>query len=194
MSSRVLTPANQITILRLAFVPVFAILSVGGHHLGALVVLVLAALSDAADGLVARRFDQISSLGIALDPIADKVLISTAYLVLSFNGAMPWWLTILVLSRDVGILMIALMISLAAGYRPFPPTRLGKLSTVAQVAAVLVVASAQAKLRFLTPHFMQFWIYLAGALTIVSALHYLVVVRVRYSQHLQDETASIRHD
>jgi cardiolipin synthase len=194
MSSRVLTPANQITILRLAFVPVFAILSVGGHHLGALVVLILAALSDAADGLVARRFDQISSLGIALDPIADKVLISTAYLVLSFNGAMPWWLTILVLSRDVGILMIALMISLAAGYRPFPPTRLGKLSTVAQVAAVLVVASAEAKLRFLTPHIMQFWIYLAGALTIVSALHYLVVVRVRYSQHLQDETASIRHD
>ncbi|MGH9454906.1 MAG: CDP-alcohol phosphatidyltransferase family protein, partial [Terriglobia bacterium] len=84
MSSRVLTPANQITILRLVFVPLFAILVLGRHYAGALGVLAAAAVSDVADGLVARRYHQVSSLGMALDPLADKTLLTTAYLFLAF--------------------------------------------------------------------------------------------------------------
>src|SRR5579885_1386545 len=93
MSSRVLTTANQITILRLVFVPIFAILVVGEHDKGALAVMAAAALSDILDGTIARAFRQVSPLGVALDPIADKVLMSTAFITLSFRGALPSWLT-----------------------------------------------------------------------------------------------------
>src|SRR5487761_315717 len=111
MASRVLTPANQITILRLVFVPVFTILVLNRHYAGAMGVLAAAAVSDVADGLVARRYHHVYSLGMALDPLADKTLLTTAYLVLSFGGVLPWWLTIIVLSRDIGMLLIALVIS-----------------------------------------------------------------------------------
>jgi cardiolipin synthase len=92
MPSRVLTPANQITILRLVFVPVFAILVIDRNYGWALGVLVLAAISDVVDGTVARIFHQESPLGVALDPIADKILMTTAYLVLAFRDALPTWL------------------------------------------------------------------------------------------------------
>ena len=78
-----------------------------------------AALSDVLDGIVARLLKQESALGVALDPIADKILMTTGYLTLSFRGALPWGLTIIVLSRDVAILATALLICLVAGYRPF---------------------------------------------------------------------------
>ena len=136
MASRILTPANQITILRLAFVPFFAILVVAQEYRGALAVLTAAALSDVVDGTVARLLKQETALGMALDPIADKLLMTTAYLTLAFREAIPWWLTILVISRDAGIIITALLISVVAGYRPFRPTILGKASTAAQVLTV----------------------------------------------------------
>ena len=191
MSSRVLTPANQITILRLVFVPLFATLVLGRHYAGALSVLAAAAVSDVADGLVARRYHQVSSLGMALDPLADKALLTTAYLFLAFGGVLPWWLTILVLTRDVGILLIALLISLVAGYRPFPPTYVGKASTAVQVATVIVALGFKANLAGITRPFVIFWIYLAALITIVSGIHYLVVARSRYSDILTD-TAKMR--
>ena len=120
MATRILTPSNQITLLRLVFVPVFAILVLDLHYRAALAVLLAAALSDVLDGTVARLLKQESPLGVALDPIADKILMTTAYITLAFRGALPWWLTIIVLSRDVAIVMTALVISLVAGYRPFP--------------------------------------------------------------------------
>ena len=89
MAARALTPANQITILRLAFVPLFAIPVVEGRYVAALVVLAAAALSDFLDGAVARLLHQQSPLGVALDPIADKTLMTTAYLALAFRGVLP---------------------------------------------------------------------------------------------------------
>src|SRR5487761_1135474 len=112
MSGRTFTVANQITTLRLIFVPLFAILTINGHYRGALAVLAVAATSDVVDGVVARLLHQQSSLGVALDPIADKILMTTAYLVLSFRGALPWWLTFLVLIRDAGIVVTAALVSL----------------------------------------------------------------------------------
>ncbi|MGH9430332.1 MAG: CDP-alcohol phosphatidyltransferase family protein [Terriglobia bacterium] len=191
MSSRVLTPANQITILRLAFVPLFAIMVLDRHYAGALGVVAAAAVSDVADGLVARRYHQVSSLGIALDPIADKTLLTAAYLFLSFGGVLPWWLTILVLTRDGGILLVALLISLAAGYRPFPPTYLGKACTAVQVATVIAALGFKANLAGITKPFLTFWIYLAAAITVISAIHYLVVARNRYSE-ISSDTAKAR--
>jgi cardiolipin synthase len=190
MTGRTLTPANQITILRLVFVPLFAILVVERHYRGALVVLAAAAISDFLDGAVARLFHQKSPLGVALDPIADKILMTTAYLALSFRGVLPWWLTILVLSRDVGILVTAGVISLVAGYRPFHPTFLGKLSTTAQVAAVLLAVGFGAGIPLVSRTAVRVSIYLAAVLTVASGIHYLIVARHRYSQSETEETSS----
>ncbi|MCL5671368.1 MAG: CDP-alcohol phosphatidyltransferase family protein [Acidobacteria bacterium] len=187
MASRTLTPANQITILRLIFVPIFAILVVGRHDAGALAVLAVAALSDILDGIVARTFRQVTPLGMALDPIADKVLMSTAFITLSFRGALPWWITIVVLSRDAAILILALLIILVAGYRPFHPTILGKTSTVVQVITVFAALSLLAHMPWVTPAILKVCIYLAAGITAVSGFHYLAVVRNRYAQHTEEE-------
>lgn len=187
MASRTLTPANQITILRLVFVPIFAILVVGHHDAAALAVLGAAAASDVLDGIVARTFHQVSPLGVALDPIADKVLMSTAFITLSFRGALPWWLTIVVLSRDAAILILALLIILVAGYRPFPPSILGKTSTVIQVITVFAALSQLTHMPWVTPGLVRIFIALAAGITVLSGLHYLIVVRHRYAQHADEE-------
>lgn len=189
MTTRTLTTANQITILRLIFVPLFAILVVGGHFRGALAVLAAAAVSDLVDGTVARVLQQESPLGVALDPIADKILMTTAYLVLSFRGFLPWWLTILVLSRDAAILVTAAVISLVAGYRPFRPTILGKASTAVQVATVFIAVAVEAQMPLATPRVLDVFLYSAATLTVASALHYLVVARSRFAHPSGEESA-----
>jgi len=186
MPPRALTTANQITILRLVFVPIFAILVIGRHDTGALAVMAAAAFSDILDGTVARAFRQVSPLGVALDPIADKVLMSTAFVTLSFRGALPWWLTIMVLSRDAVILITALLIILVAGYRPFYPTLLGKSSTVIQSITVFAALCMLAQVPWITITVVQIFISLAAGITVASGLHYLVVVRNRYS-HPEEE-------
>jgi cardiolipin synthase len=183
MTSRILTPANQITILRLAFIPFFAILVIDHKYRGALAVLIAAALSDVVDGTVARLLKQETPLGVALDPIADKLLMTTAYLTLAFREALPWWLAILVISRDVVIIITALLISLVAGYRPFRPSIFGKASTVAQVLTVFAAVSFQAHVPFVPGRLVRVCVYLAAALTLASGIYYAIVVRNRYAQH-----------
>jgi len=180
MSSTRRNFANELTILRLVFVPIFAILVVERHDLAALGVLAAAALSDAADGFVARAFHQQTALGVALDPIADKVLMTTAFLVLSFRGALPWWLTIVVISRDGGILLTAGVISLVAGYRPFPPSVLGKASTSVQVATVFAALAARVHPAIAPLLAVHILIDLTAALAVASGLHYLFVARSRF--------------
>jgi cardiolipin synthase len=189
MPSRTLTPANQITILRLIFVPVFAILVIDRNYAWALAVLVAAAISDVVDGTVARVFRQQTPLGMALDPIADKTLMTTAYLVLAFRDVLPWWLTILVLSRDLAIVMIALLIILVAGYRPFRPSILGKMSTTVQIATIFVAVASQAHVAVATASLLQVCVWLTAALTLGSGIHYLLVVRSRYVYHAPEESS-----
>lgn len=190
MASRTLTPANQITILRLVFVPLFAILEINHHHVWALAILVAAAVSDVVDGLVARVFHGETPLGIALDPIADKLLLGTAFIVLAFRGVLPWWLTILVLSRDVAIIVTALLISLVVGYRPFRPTVLGKISTVCQVTAVFAAVAFQARVPLVAPMLVQIFTYLVAIFTVASGVHYLAIVQQRYGHREQEESSS----
>ena len=183
MTSRILTPANQITILRLAFIPFFAILVVDQKYRGALAILTIAALTDVIDGIVARLLHQETPLGVALDPIADKLLMTTAFFTLAFREALPWWLTIMVISRDAAIIITALLISLVAGYRPFRPSALGKASTVVQVLTVFAAVSFQAHVPFVLRGLVRTLVYLAAALTLASGIHYGIVVRNRYGQH-----------
>jgi cardiolipin synthase len=187
MSSRVLTRANQITILRLVFVPVFAILVIDRSYRWALVVLAAAAISDLLDGAVARVFHQQTPLGMTLDPIADKVLMTTAYLILAFRDVFPWWLTVLVLSRDLAIVIIALLLILVSGYRPFRPSILGKICTDVQVATIFVAVAFQAHIWLATASLLRVCILLTAAFTLASGIHYLVVVRSHYARQPAEE-------
>ncbi|HTS69042.1 MAG TPA: CDP-alcohol phosphatidyltransferase family protein [Terriglobia bacterium] len=193
MTTRLLTPSNQITLLRLVFVPVFAILVMDGHYRAALAVLTAAALSDVLDGTVARLLKQESPLGVALDPIADKILMTTGYITLALRGALPWWLTIIVLSRDVAIIMTALLISLVAGYRPFHPSLLGKASTAAQVATLFVVVCHGAGIPYISSELVTFCIYLAASLTLASGVHYVFLMRQRYGRREVEEASEASH-
>jgi cardiolipin synthase len=165
------------------FVPVFAILVLDRHYRAALAVLTAAALSDVLDGMLARLLKQESPLGVALDPIADKILMTTGYITLSLRGALPWWLTVLVLSRDVVILMTALLISLVAGYRPFHPSLLGKASTAAQMATLFAAVCRRARIPYITADVVSIFVYLAAALTLASGVHYVIVLRQRHGHH-----------
>jgi cardiolipin synthase len=189
MATRILTPSNQITLLRLLFVPVFAILIMDRHYRAALAVLMAAALSDALDGTVARLLKQESPLGVALDPIADKILMTTAFITLALRAALPWWLTIIVLSRDVAIIMTAALISLVAGYRPFYPTLLGKACTAAQMATIFLAVCRQARVPYITADVLTIFIYLTAALTLASAIHYVFVLRQRHGRREAEDSA-----
>ena len=194
MPSRVLTPANEITILRLVFVPVFAILVIERHYDWALAVLVAAGVSDAVDGIVARISRDESPLGMALDPIADKILMTTAYLTLAFRDALPWWLTIIVISRDVMLLMTALLIILSAGYRPFPPSFLGKVSTLAQLVTIFVALSLPARVPFITGTLVEISIDLTAIFTVASGIHYLISGRSRVGRSSAEPGAATSAD
>ena len=139
MKGRIWTVPNQITFLRLCFLPFFLIFMSYEKYKWALLILVIAGFSDGIDGLIARRFNQHSSLGAYLDPIADKLLLSSSFVVLAFEKQLAWWLTILVLSRDLLILTVAVVIILASGYRPFPPSIYGKATTAVQILLVFAV-------------------------------------------------------
>jgi cardiolipin synthase (CMP-forming) len=182
MASRILTVPNQLTFLRLGFLPFFIILVLYKRYSWALAILVLAALTDGMDGLLARSLNQKSALGAYLDPIADKLLLSSSFVVLAFEGQIRWWLTILVLGRDVLILTTALVILVASGYRQFPPSIFGKIATTLQI---LLVFNALAVEVFRWPALG--WtrvglVYLVAGFTVFSGFHYSVVVARRMSQ------------
>src|SRR5256884_3672227 len=121
MEARIWTVPNQITFLRLGFLPVFLMLIAYDRYRWALLVLVVSGLSDGFDGVLARRLNQRSALGAYLDPIADKLLLSSSFVLLAFKRKLAWWLTIIVLGRDVLILIVGVVILLVTGYRTCQP-------------------------------------------------------------------------
>src|ERR1700759_5555754 len=137
------TAPNQITLLRLIFIP-FVIISVfEGDWRWALGLLLAAALSHALDGLLARTLHQQTMLGQYLDPIADKLLLSSLFLVLSFVKKIPWRYTVLVFSRDLCIVATAVVLYATVGFRDFRPSIFGKLNTACQIATIYFVVLAQ---------------------------------------------------
>lgn len=172
MSRQFLTLANQLTLVRLALIPFFVVAVLNRRYGWGLAVLLAAGLSDALDGLLARVLKQRTPLGAYLDPIADKLLLSTAFVILAIQGDVPWTVSVLVLGRDVLILAVALAIIIGAGWRPFPSSVYGKISTVTQVLTVGVVVLAR-----VWPHGAVVWakdvlIWLTVAITLASGIHY----------------------
>jgi cardiolipin synthase len=183
--SQILTAPNQLTLVRLAFLPFIIIELFEGRYGWALALFVLAGLSDGLDGLLARLLRQQTLLGQYLDPIADKMLLSTVFLVLSILNKIPWKYTVMVFGRDVCIVLISALLYTVAGLRDFRPSIFGKANTFAQLAAVVFVMLLQVH------HTKWVWVaektflHATFAFTIVSALHYtyLVGVRLRAAGH-----------
>jgi cardiolipin synthase len=129
--------------LRLFTVPFLVIEILDGHWKLAFVLLWLAGLSDGLDGLLARALKQRTTLGQFLDPIADKALLSTLFVVLTHVGVIPRYVTVLVFSRDLGILLISTLLYVTNILRDFRPTWLGKINTCLQILTVLIVMTAK---------------------------------------------------
>lgn len=183
MSSKVITVPNLLTFLRMALIPVFASLLYYGYSGWALVAFLVAGVSDGIDGFVARRFEQESELGTIIDPIADKLLMTTAFIILTLPNIfppvkhlpVPFWVTAAVIGRDVLIVTIAAAINIMTGFRGFRPSWLGKLSTTVQVLAVgLILIAAVFGYTFYLPT-----VYVIVALlAAVSGFHYIFFVAV----------------
>lgn len=172
-----LTIPNLLSLLRMGLVPVFIIAVLDGDETKALLIFLFAGITDAVDGLVARYLDQKSVLGAYLDPMADKLLLMSAYVVLSLPGqhsglTIPVWVTVLVLARDVLIVLIAVVLHLAWGTRHFPPLWIGKVNTVVQVLTLLLVlASGIFESLYLVT---ELFVFITAALAVASGLAYLL--------------------
>jgi len=181
---------NLLTLLRLSFIPFIVSSILDGRYEIAFVLFVLAGVTDALDGVFARSLGQRTKLGEYLDPIADKLLLSTMFLVLSILHKIPWKYTVLVFSRDISILSASVVLYAIAGLRDFRPSIFGKVNTFAQVAAVFFV------LLFQLDRSRWVWItrttflHATLAFTIVSGLHYVFVVGQRLLAHSETPAKS----
>jgi cardiolipin synthase len=163
---------NALTVLRILLVPMFVGVVLYGHLSAALAVFLVAGLTDALDGLIARLLDQQTTLGRYLDPLADKLLLVAAFVVLSVEGWVPLWVTIIVVSRDIIISVGSLVIHLLRERPDIAPSLMGKVTTVLQLAYIVAVLLGTAM-----P--LPGWLILVSlvavaVLTVVSGLHYIV--------------------
>lgn len=184
-----MTLANQLTVLRMCLVPVLVILLVYGFYGWALIVFFVAGITDALDGLFARIRHERTELGTMLDPLADKLLVTASLIVLSLPSEsltvrIPAWITILSISRDVGILLAVLVINLAIARRSFPPSLLGKATTTIHLVTILWIIGCN-HLR-VAPAWTSYFLGTTVVFVVASAAHYL------YGLHsiLSDEEAS----
>ena len=182
MSSRILTVPNLLTVFRMVLIPVFVTMLFYQRFILALTVFVCAGLTDGLDGLLARRFDQRSQLGTVLDPIADKLMMVTAFIVLSMRGIfpppvpshlpVPFWVTITVISRDVFIIVGAAAINIMTGFRGFRPSWLGKVNTTVQIVAIAAIMFA-ASFPYYTGYYLPTVYATVFTFAILSGLHYV---------------------
>jgi cardiolipin synthase len=179
-----LTAANQLTLLRMALVPVFVLCMIYGFPGWALVTFGVAGITDAFDGQVARRTGQPTTLGAWLDPVADKLLITAMFVMLTLPelglpNRLPAWLTVLVISRDVAIVVTVAVVNLAVARRTFRPSLLGKITTC--VFLLTGVYTLYANYRGERSPAVGVLVYLCLALTLASGFHYLLRVTRLYS-------------
>ena len=177
---RNLTLANQLTILRIALVPAFVLLVIYGYLGEALLVFTIAGVTDALDGLIARRAGQRTSLGAWLDPVADKLLLVSAFIVLTvpaitLTNHLPVWLTIIVIARDVVIVAVVAVVNLAIGPRTFKPSMLGKAATAVFIGTSVVVMYFNWRQQ--TSILVAVGVWLSAALTTLSAADYFIRLR-----------------
>jgi cardiolipin synthase len=163
---------NLLTLLRICMAPFLVAAILENRFEIGFILFVVAGLTDALDGLLARWLKQRTVLGQYLDPVADKLLLSTLFLVLLHEGLMPVRVTVLVFGRDVGILLVSAILYAAAGRREFKPSIFGKANTLAQVLAVAVVLLHQLTHAPWVVALRAFALWATMILTVVSGLHY----------------------
>ena len=174
---RNLTLANQLTLLRIMLIPAFVLLVLYGHLGAALVTFLVAGITDALDGLIARLAGQGTSLGAWLDPMADKLLLLSTFIVLTLptvplTNHLPLWLTVVVITRDVAIIGVVAIVNLAVGPRTFKPSFLGKTTTAAFILTSVVVMYFNYR-QEMSP-IVDIGIWLCLALTLVSSADYFL--------------------
>lgn len=162
---------NLITLLRILLVPVFVGLILYHNTRAALLVFLIAGLTDALDGMIARILDQRTILGSYLDPLADKLLLVSSFLALSFSGLIPIWVTIVVVSRDVIISLGALILHLLREHVNIAPSGMGKVTTVMQLLYVFAILIASS--RPFPSEVAHGLLVLMVGVTLASGLHYL---------------------
>ncbi len=190
VKSQLLTAPNQITLLRLIFIPFVIMTIVDGDWTWALGLLIAAGLSDALDGLLARTLHQQTLLGQYLDPLADKLLLSSLFLVLSFVKKIPWKYTVLVFSRDLCIVATAVVLYATVGFRDFRPSIFGKINTLCQIAAAFFVVLAQVMSVPLVLLLEKAFLYATFTFTLVSGIHYVLLTGHRLRR---EHAASVVH-
>lgn len=166
------TAPNLLSLLRICVAPFLVAAILGGHFALGFGLFVAAGLTDALDGALARILKQRSMLGHYLDPVADKLLLSTLFLVLLHEGLIPMTVTVLVFGRDVGILLVAAILYAAAGRREFHPSLFGKANTLAQIGAVAAVLLHQLTPAVWVANLRALMLDATMVFTVVSGLHY----------------------
>jgi len=170
------TFANLITILRMVFIPLFLLAITYGDARLAMWVFLIAGLSDGIDGFIARFYCQKTAFGAVLDPMADKLILTSAYVALTISSSaiphpVPVWLAVLTISRDVVIVLIALALNITLDIKRFSPTMLGKTTTFFQIAFIVGVLIQNA--YSLPALLVDTLLWTVAMLTVASGLHYL---------------------
>ncbi len=177
--SSVLTAANLLTVLRLILIPIFATTLYYQSFIWALCLFLTAAVTDVLDGLVARNFNQKTQLGAILDPMADKLLLVTSFIILSLprftvTPPIPFWLTATAISRDAFIVLGALVINMTTGFSRFRPSLPGKLNTLIQILMIVFFLIANAFNHL--AQFLPIIYYATLGMAVFSGLHYILHV------------------
>lgn len=180
-----LTIPNLITLARILLTPLFIIFLIQKRYQLALWIFVLAGLSDLADGVIARRWRQKSPLGTFLDPLADKLLMGSSFITLSISHLIPSWLTVIVLSRDLVLVLGVTLFKLVNLPVVVQPSLAGKLCTTTQVTTVFLVLVSQS--WPLSPAFLEALFWLTGGVTAMSGIHYIIQAlwEIAHSQNRQ---------
>ena len=201
MSSRIITVPNLLTVFRMVLIPVFVSLLFYQRFLLALGIFILAGITDGLDGLLARRFNQKSQLGTILDPIADKLMLVTSFVVLSMRSVfpqplpshlpVPFWVTVAVISRDVFILVGAAAINIVTGFRGFRPSMLGKINTVVQIIAIAIIIFA-ASVPYGTGYYLPTLYTTVFAFAVLSGAHYVFFVSKLVNEDRRSEADTLK--
>lgn len=179
--STILTIPNILTFMRMGLIPVFVSLVYYGYSKSALAIFLIAGISDGIDGFLARKFKQESELGTIIDPIADKLLMTVAFIILTLPNVLPptrhlpipFWVTASVIGRDVLIITVAAAINIITGFRGFKPSFWGKMSTLVQVIGISLVMLAAVTGYTI---FLPTTYFIIVLLVVVSGVHYVFQV------------------
>ena len=166
-----MTVPNLITTIRIILAPIFVIYLIDDQFLSALIIFVICGVSDGIDGLVARIFKQKSKIGTYLDPLADKIVLIAAFVVLSIRGYLPTWLTVTVIARDLVILLGVFVLFLNQLEFNIKPSILSKINTCLQFITVIAILS-KGFFAFTSNQYIYLF-YITAFFTISSGLHYM---------------------